>query len=75
MARKRFHLIEVPADLHSQLRHHEKLCLQLGAATDRDEIELLFSKLCYARHHLYSYLEAHCEPAYGKGHSVFLRFL
>lgn len=72
---KRFHLIVVPAELHSQIRYHERLLLKLGAATDPDEIQSLFSELCYARHHLYTYLEKNCEPQWNNEPTVSLRFL
>ncbi len=72
---RKFRLITVPAELHSQIRYHERLLLKLGAATDPDEIQTLYSELCYARFHLYSYLEVHCEKPWKNEATVSLRFL
>jgi hypothetical protein len=58
--RKHFPLITVPMELHSQIVYLEKVCVQLGAETDPEKIEQLFSQLSYARKFLYEYLEARC---------------
>lgn len=58
---KHFNTIKVPATVHSQIRYLERVCLQLGAATDPEKIGELFSLLSYARKFLYEEIEARCE--------------
>lgn len=62
---KKFNLIRVPSDLHSQIRYLERVCVQLGAASDPEKIGELFSQLCYARKFLYEEIEARCEQRDG----------
>lgn len=66
MGRKQFNLIWVPQTVHDQIRYHESLCMKLGAATDPDEIQQLYSQLCYARKFLYEELESRCERREGE---------
>lgn len=57
---KKFDLIQVPEEAHSQIRYLERVCIQLGAESDPEKIGELFSQLCYARKFLYEWVEARC---------------
>ena len=61
-----FNLITVPEEVHSQIRYLERVCVQLGAATDPKEIHDLYTILCYARKFLYETLEDRCERVDGE---------
>lgn len=70
---KTFNVIVVPAEIHSQIRYLEKVCITLGAATDPEQIGELFSQLSYARKFLYETLEVRCERLEDEALSI-LRF-
>ena len=63
---KHFPLTTIPEEIHSQIVYLEKVCVKLGEETDPEEIQQLYSQLCYARKFLYETLEARCERVEGE---------